>query len=238
MSLMCGLSTAQGQLSFSESFKYAPGPLGHDGPPHNAPPGQTGWTINGGRPVITAGSLIYPNVSSVGNMLTLNGANGDDAFAFLTPINSGVVWISYLMELSSGSSDGNATLILASAIPSVRFGLINATGVYGVSNDFFANRASLTTLSPGPTPDWLVLKLDFDEGTETLYVNPVVSAGEPIQAEGTARLKMTAAFQSQGFKEIFLFAELNTGVFQFDEVRIGRTLDEVRTGSDAGAGFR
>lgn len=231
MSLVFGLSTARGQFAFSESFKYPLGEFQHQGPPRDAAQEQTGWTANLGRPEITDPGLVYPSVSSIGSALTLEGATEDQVFAFFRPaVNSGVVWVSSLMQLSSGSSDGYATLDLNFGVPGPRFGLINGTGVYGLTNEFTNIHASLTRLSPGPTPDWLLLKLDFDAGTETLYVNPIVSAGQPIRAAGMARLDMTAFFKAQGFDAIVFATGLNTGVFQFDEVRAGPTFDEVRTG--------
>jgi hypothetical protein len=43
-SLSLGMSTARGELLFSDSFEYPTGPLAGQGP-SSAPPGQTGWSF-------------------------------------------------------------------------------------------------------------------------------------------------------------------------------------------------
>src|SRR5262245_25942736 len=78
MSLMFGISTSRGDLLFADSFDYPAGPLAGDGPPAGSPPGQTGWTLQGGDPQVHLGGLHFPHVFRAGNAVTFmdSGSNG------------------------------------------------------------------------------------------------------------------------------------------------------------------
>jgi hypothetical protein len=234
MSLTFGMSTARGELLFSDSFDYPAGPLAGDGPPAGSPPGQTGWTLQAGDPQVHLGGLHFPHVFRAGNAATFMdaGSNGDNAIAGLSPVNSGIVWIGFLIREVSGRPFGYAVLnVPGLGNPGPGFGLISEHQLYGIDNDTGSERdRALTTTAPSPTPVWLVVKLDFDAGTESLFVNPSVSAGEPDSATPDAKLPMTAAFRTSGFSQIVLNDGYNNGGFAYDEVRVGTTFFDVRTG--------
>ncbi len=59
-SLSLGMSTARGELLFSDSFEYPTGPLVGQGPPAGAPPGQTGWSFVSGDPQVSAIGSDFP----------------------------------------------------------------------------------------------------------------------------------------------------------------------------------
>ena len=101
-SLSLGMSTARGELLFSDSFAYPAGPLVGQGPPAGAPPGQTGWSFVSGDPQVSAMGLIFPNVFSAGGGTVFLSSTFDHVVANLTPVTGGVVWLSFLINLSGG----------------------------------------------------------------------------------------------------------------------------------------
>ena len=72
-----------------------------------------------------------------------------------------------------------------------------------------------------------MVKLNFDTGTQDLFVNPTDAAATP-----DATLAMTPEFQASGFSQVLLHEGLNDrgSAFVFDELRVGRTLADIRVG--------
>jgi hypothetical protein len=230
MSLTFGMSTARGELLFSDSFEYPTGPLVGQGPPAGAPPGQTGWSFVSGDPQVSAMGLIFPNVFSAGGGTVFLSSNFDHVVANLTPVTSGVVWLSFLINVTNGDDSGFAVVNLGngSLSPPTGYGVLDFARVFGIDND--GRGQAPTTIAPGPTPSWLLVKLDFDTGRQTLYVNPMPSTSSPDALVPSARLRMDPAFQAAGFYQVFLNVGSSNGVWGFDEVRIGTTFKDVRTG--------
>jgi hypothetical protein len=108
------------------------------------------------------------------------------------------------------------------------FGLLFREGVYGIDNDTgLARSQALTTVAASTDTVWLVVRLNFITGLETLYVNPSRDH-EPNSAEAVARLHMAPAFQTGGFNRIDLKEGFNSGAFTFDELRVGTTFADIR----------
>jgi hypothetical protein len=57
-----------------------------------------------------------------------------------------------------------------------------------------------------------------------MYINPTASNVTP-----DAELPMSSEFQSAGFSDLRINSDAS-GLYQFDEVRIGTTFEDVRTG--------
>jgi hypothetical protein len=228
LSFTMSLSTARGELLFSESFDYPAGPLGGQGPPPGSPPGQTGWTTVSGNPQVVSTGLTYPHILSAGGATVIYGGNSDHAVANLSPVTSGVVWIGFLIELSSGSDDGYATLNPSGLVsPNPGFGVLFDSGVFGIDNDTGGRHSfAYTSIAPSATPQWLVVRLDFTAGSEMIYVNPTSGNTAPH-----ARLRMSPEFQGAGFDQINLNAGFNLGVWIYDEVRVGTTLADIVSGT-------
>ncbi|HEY2712841.1 MAG TPA: hypothetical protein VGI60_10030 [Chthoniobacterales bacterium] len=226
--LSLGLSTVRGDLLFTDSFEYPTGPLAGQGPPADAPPGQTGWTLVSGNPQVTATGLHFPHVFSAGGGTSFLATHGDHVVANFTPVTSGVVWLGFLINLTGGSNNGFAVVNLSNGGTPTGYGVLFDQQVFGIDNDIGGSgSAAFTNISPGVTPNWLVVELDFDAGTQTLFVNPTHDAGEPQGFAAKARLRMTTAFQMGGISQIFLNTGLSTGQWGFDEVRISTTLADL-----------
>jgi hypothetical protein len=228
--LSLGLSTARGDLIFSDSFAYRPGPLAGQGPPADAPPGQTGWSlVSSHNPAVTAMGLHFPHVFSTGGGTSFLATHGDRVVADFTPVTSGVVWLGFLINLADGSNYGFAVINLGNGAGiTPGYGVLFNQQVFGIDNDTgLAGSQVATTISPSVTPNWLVVELDFDTGAETLFVNPTHDAGEPQGFAAKARLKMTPEFQMGGISQVFLSTGAADGQWGFDEVRIGTSLSDL-----------
>ncbi len=151
-----------------------------------------------------------------------------------TPVNSGVVWLGFLIERVDGRTFGYAgiALLTPDGSPPLGVGLNYAYIYYGLDNDTGEQGGeALTAVRPGKGKvDWLVARLDFNAGTETLYVNPVKNSAGTLSAEGTAQLRMIPSFQGAGFNQVLVHDGYVEGNYVIDEVRIGDTFTEIRTG--------
>jgi hypothetical protein len=232
-SLAVGASTARGDILFSDSFQYPAGSLDFDGPPDGSPPGQTDWRTQAGYCEVGRIGLKHPGIGCKGRCVIINGNFNANAVAGIAPTNSGVAWVGFLQSLSHGSSKrGFATLNLNTASnrgPS--FGVLYDSGVYGIDNETGRKKGrAYTDVAPSTDPAWLVIELDFNLGMEFLYINPSLDGGAPSRVEAKARLKMDPTFQSVGFDQIFLGDGESTGVYRYDEVRVGTTFQDIRAG--------
>jgi hypothetical protein len=172
--------------------------------------------------------LHYPTLFSVGGAARLNdGGPEQTVVANLTPVNSGVVWLGFLLRRLSTESNGYAVINLTAGTGTANFpgyGVLFVQDEFGIDND---GPGSVTThLSPPSLPVWLVVKLDFDRGTQKMYVNPSSPNDTP-----DAQLNMSSEFKSAGFNDLRLNVGLNGGAtFLFDEVRVATTFGEISRG--------
>ncbi len=228
LSFSLGSSTAQGELLFSDSFQYTPGPLDGDGPPAGAPPGQSGWSILSGQPQVTPIGLHLKSLFYAGGAISLNDfAVAQTAVASLRPVTSGVVWIGFLIRNVSGGDDGYAVLNLTAGTGTTGFpgyGVLDAHRLFGIDNDTGRPRSqAFTTIPPSTDTTWVVIKLNFSRGSQELFINPRSQNASP-----DAVLRMTPDFQTNGFSDMRLNEGFNGGVFNFDELRVATTFDEIR----------
>jgi hypothetical protein len=221
-------NSARAELFFSDSFQYPVGPLLGQGPPAGAPPGQGAWTVVG-NPQVSAKPLSYGRIFSTGGSVILAGINNESAYANIDTINSGVVWIGFLIARSGSHTLGYADLNIGGfTTRSIGFGLLDNAGVFGIDNDTGdSSGRAYTTLSPSARPSWLVVRLDFTAGTQCLYVNPSRAASPRLP---DAELQMTSDFQAVGFNQVILDAGANDDRWFYDEVRIGATFADVLSG--------
>ncbi|HEU0210439.1 MAG TPA: hypothetical protein VFQ78_15860 [Candidatus Udaeobacter sp.] len=217
-------SSAHAALMFSDSFDYSVGSLSGDGPPPGSPPGQTGWSASSGNPLVSAPGLRFRGLTSTGNATTITGvlaANGDVVTAGLSNLNHGKVWIGFLARLAHGSAaQGFSVLFLDGPGGGPSFGLLFNSGVYGIDNNT-GGAGFPTTVAPSRTTVWLVVELDFTSGMELLFIDPTRNSPPAAQA------MMTPSFQASGFDSIGLAGGYNTASFNFDEVRVGRSLNDI-----------
>lgn len=221
--LMSGPS-ARGELLFSDSFEYPQGALAGQGPPAGAPPGQTAWygadaQVNPGVP------LAYRNVFSAGGSVYLSSDDDDANSANLRTVNHHVVWIGFLLYRSGNDGFSSAFLTLAgSSADSVSFGVVYQLGLFAIVNN---QSQTLSSVFSGGRPQWVVARLDFAAGTESLFVNPKHGTEPRIP---DAQSNMTSDFQAAGFNQVTLDVFGNENFWFFDEVRVGTTFNDVLTG--------
>lgn len=100
---MCGF-TAVSQDLLNENFSYSVGQLTSNGGGSNVSGGN--WTVIGGTVQLTveAGSLTYPSYlsSGIGNKLKMvdTSAAAEDSYREFTPVTSGTVYASFLMQVA------------------------------------------------------------------------------------------------------------------------------------------
>jgi len=227
-------SISYAELLFSDSFDYPPGALDGNGPPPNSPPGQGGWTTLLGDPQVGKIGLRFRGLSSAGTAAleaTDLSTGGEVAAADITPISSGIVWIGFFTRQQSQTWRGGYTDLsfndLAVGPTTPQFGLtFFAAGQYAIDNSAADLHQATTGVTATNATVWLVVKLDFNSGFETLYVNPS-RVGEPITAEGTAQLQMEPEFQSSGFDRLILRSGYFISTYAFDELRVGTNFQDI-----------
>jgi hypothetical protein len=220
-----GKFSAHGELLFFDSFEYPAGQLAGQGPPAGAPPGQTGWSRLAGHPVVSLQGLRFPNVYSVGGSAGLKPGEPQTVVANLTPVNSGVVWLGYLVRLTRGPNAGYSVINLTAGTGTSSFPgygvLAFSPNVFGIDND--GPGIAFTSIAPSNVTTWVVVRMDFDHGTQDMFINP----GGPDSVPD-ASLDMSGPFRSLGFSDLRLNS-FASGLYQFDEVRIGTTFEDIRT---------
>lgn len=231
------LSSARGELLFSDSFDYPAGNLDGQGPPPGSPPGQGGWVASNHSPAVATFGLDFPRILTAGNSALLDSIFGmvsDEAIAAIGPVTPdiGVVWIGFLTRKASNQFQGGGFAVVAAIgpsilDPSVGIGMIFERNHYGLDNDTgLPGSQSVTSVPVHKKTVWLVTKLDFSTGNEYLWVNPRPDT-EPDIATADASLPMTADFQSAGFPFLRLRVGYVNASFQFDELRVATTFDEI-----------
>ena len=89
-----------------------------------------------------------------------------------------------------------------------------------------SGRVASTSVPVDVNTVWLVTKLDFTTGNEYLWVNPSPDT-EPDIANADCQRRMTAEFQAAGFPFLRLRVGYTHALFQFDELRVATTFDEI-----------
>ena len=237
VSSLLAISSARGELLFSDSFDYPAGDLDGQGPPPGSPPGQGGWVASNHRPEVAEFGLEFPGILASGNSARLSSIDGtvsDEAVAAVGPVTPdvGIVWVGFLVrEGRPPSADGGFAVVAvigpSIADPSVGIGMIFDRNRYGLDNDTaeFGSRC-LTSVPVDENTVWLVTKLDFTTGNEYLWVNPSPET-EPDIANADCQKPMTAEFQAAGFPFLRLRVGYTHALFQFDELRVATTFQEI-----------
>jgi len=230
-----GVSSACGELLFSDSFDYPAGSLDGQGPPPGSPPGQGGWVASNHNPGVAMLGLDFPGIVSAGNCARLNSFDdtvSSEAIAAIGPVTPdiGIVWVGFLMrEARPGNSGFAVVAVIGPSIfdPSVGIGEIFTKNRYGLDNNTgeFGSRCLSSVPVDGHTV-WLVTKLDFTTGNEYLWVNPSPDT-EPDMANADCQRRMTPEFQAAGFPFLRLRVGYTHALFQFDELRVATSFDEI-----------
>jgi len=231
------VSSARGELLFSDSFDYPAGNLDSQGPPPGSPPGQGGWVASNHNPGVAIFGLDFPGILTAGHCARLNSVDdtvSDEAIAAIGPVTPdiGIVWVGFLMrEAWPPSANGGFAVVavIGPSItdPSVGIGMIFTKNRYGLDNDTgeFGSRC-LSSVPVDVNTVWLVTKLDFTTGNEYLWVNPSPDT-EPDIANADCQRRMTAEFQAAGFPYLRLRVGYTHALFQFDELRVASTFAEI-----------
>jgi hypothetical protein len=100
---LLALSSARGELLFSDSFDYPAGNLDGQGPPPGSPPGQGGWVASNHDPLSAEFGLDFPGILTAGNSAGLRsifGTVSDEAYAAIGPVTPdiGIVWVGFLVR--------------------------------------------------------------------------------------------------------------------------------------------
>lgn len=236
-SSLLAISSACGEVLFSDSFDYPAGKLDGQGPPPGSPPGQGGWVANNHNPRVASFGLDFPGILTAGHCARLNSIDGtvsDEAIAAIGPVTPdiGIVWVGFLVrEARPPSANGGFAVVavIGPSItdPSVGIGMIFDRNRYGLDNDTgeFGSRC-VTSVPVDVNTVWLVTKFDFTTGNEYLWVNPSPET-EPDIANADCQRRMTAEFQAAGFPFLRLRVGYTYALFQFDELRVGTTFADV-----------
>jgi len=237
LSSLLVLSSARGELLFADSFDYPAGNLDGQGPPPGSPPGQGGWVASNHNPGVASFGLDFPGIFTGGNsarLYSIDGTVSDEAIAAIGPVTPdiGIVWVGFLMrEARPASANGGFAVVavIGPSItdPSVGIGMIFTRNRYGLDNDTgeFGSRC-VTSVSVDVNTVWLVTKFDFATGNEYLWVNPSPET-EPDIANADCQRRMTAEFQAAGFPFLRLRVGYTRALFQFDELRVATTFEEI-----------
>jgi len=237
VSSLLALSSARGELLFSDSFDYPAGNLDGQGPPPGSPPGQGGWIKITHEPQVVPSGLDFPGILTAGNSAALRSIPdmvSDEAYATIGPVTPdvGIVWIGFLtrkdrLRLPHGGFAVVAAIGASITDPSVGIGMIFEKNRYGLDNDTGERGSrSVTSVPVDRSTVWLVTKFDFTAGLEYLWVNPSPET-EPDVADADAQLRMTDEFQAAGFPYLRLRVGYTHAIFQFDELRVATTFAEV-----------
>jgi hypothetical protein len=234
--LVCAISEVRGELLFSDSFAYSAGSLDGDGPPPGSPPGQGSWVTLGGSPTVTIPGLRFPHILLAGGAVTLGdtGTTGDTASATITPTgvgSNGVAWIGYLLAQDNPRYPGYAIITFNDSFgpTAPQFGVIYGTNSYfGIDNGVIPMQRHLTHVQAGSTTVWVVVKLDFNAGLQSLFINPSRN-GTPVSSQAKVHLPMTPDFRASGFDRIVLKSgySASPNAYILDEVRVGTTFADL-----------
>src|SRR5215471_7022096 len=139
------VSSACGELLFSDSFDYPAGNLDGQGPPPGSPPGQGGWVKINHDPQVANFGLDFPGILTTGNSAGLHsifGTVSDEAYAAIGPVtpNIGIVWVGFLVREARPPSPTGGFAVVALigpsiTDPSVGIGMIFNRNHYGLDND-------------------------------------------------------------------------------------------------------
>jgi len=228
--------SAQATLLFSEGFDYSNigGTLGATG---NINPGSGAQWSGNSAITIASGSLAYPgfaNVSPGANSLSVawgvSSGSSINSPAFATAVSSGQIYYSFLLDMTAlPSSTGSGAYLTA----------INKAGTSpGGSGDdvdlYVNNLGSVSIRSKGTystgtvlssdTTYLVVLGLDFDGNTASIWVNPTPGGSLP-----TATASVTPGGTLDGVQDVGFKAQTSStsGAFLIDDLRIGTDWTDV-----------
>ncbi|GIW75152.1 MAG: hypothetical protein KatS3mg104_0215 [Phycisphaerae bacterium] len=183
---------------------------------HGVVSGSLSYTDSGGRILVTAGNKLSTLGGSNGSTSQgefLNGINGN-----AINVNSGVIWVSAIMQHSSGSGEAVIMLQNGSSVDQSPFmgDARNNPVVWTLQG------ATPTSTADATQVTFLLARYDFDNDTAHLWVNPSLDA-EPSLASALAA---TNTFTSASVQRFRLSSDGNNSVL-WDELRFGTTFADV-----------
>lgn len=243
-------------LQVYESFSY---PAGADLHAMNGGTGfGESWDADSGGVITVSSGLSYPGLASAGNAVTSSesGSLGQRAFSpLIKPTGTGdTTWMSFLLRLQSAETEaGNeeattfavtletdvitdSRAVTLGAFPSETTGL----PTFGIFRGFVGEPQGGISYFAGDPPVvsgatfLLVTRILWDiagNETITLFVDPVLGAGDPSQATGVTRsdINLINGPARGGVDQVqrLLFASGAPTLWNVDEFWIGNTFEDV-----------
>ncbi|UZO81590.1 T9SS type A sorting domain-containing protein [Aquimarina sp. ERC-38] len=212
------------ELPFTEQFIYTSGEALGD---------QLIWTNeNSGDDIeIINGNLSYPDlISDEGNSIRMLGS-AKDAFVEFTNVDSGKVYTSFLLNVSSAIPPGNSSYF-ATLRGDTSFAMRlwlqsenNTSYRIGISDGAGTDNYTSTTYNIGETV-FIVVSYNLDSGVYNAIINPNVSQPEPnttlIGTDNTPISKINNFHLRPN-------SSATTPTVQMDALRIGTSWSEVTT---------
>jgi hypothetical protein len=222
---------------FADTFDYPAGALAGNGPPAHSPKGQGAWTNVAGNAEVAPGGLHYASVPADAGKAVMAGLGtviGDEAMAS-TPhaggSGGGLVWIGFLMNRVPGSTDTGGFAVVSvgtqGSNPSIGIGVLDNENLYGIDNNSESPvERARTSVACDSVVRLVVVKLDFDAGVETIYIDPVI--GRKLSgAASSASQPMGTEFRTSGIDAVQLVAGTNSSSFNISSLRMGTALADV-----------
>jgi hypothetical protein len=222
---------------FADTFHYPAGALAGNGPPAHSPSGESVWSNVTGTTHVAAGGLQYAGVPPDAGKAVIAGLGtliGDEAVAS-TPhaggSGSGLVWIGFLMNRAAGSTDTGGFAVVSvgtsGSNPGIGIGVLDGENIYGIDNNSESPvERARTSIACNNTVRLVVVKLDFNSGVESIYIDPVI--GRKLSgAASSASQPMGSEFRASGIDAVQLVAGTNESSFNISSLRIGTELADV-----------
>ncbi len=223
--LLALVSNLQAQTLFTESFNYT---VGTELTAANAAWEQvnTGDTV-----IIASGSLTVPGLAtSEGGHVAYDGAGIDYQRSF-TPVSSGKVWYSALVQVTDLTGFTTAGYFLGLAAGSTTFSGVTwivpdtaTTYKFGFSPDTTpvppANASVPFTLN---TTHFIVASFDIDADTASFWLNPPSNTFGAANAPTPTFADLTANTKRSNLERFFLRQDSTseTPFLKVDEIRVG-----------------
>lgn len=221
------VQSANATLLFSEAFDYTSG----TGLPGSVNPGNsTAWsTGNSALLAIGSGNLTYAGLADLGgNMLVVSNGSASSSVNTFVNQTSGTVFYSFLFNPTAADSANNYITAMNPTTGAPNGGS-DAIDMYYYTDGHLRLRASPGSATAGTsatltlnTTYLIVLGLDFNAATASMWINPTPGAAMPT-ADATISSIGATAVADVGFKS----QSAAGGPYLIDNLRIGTTWEDV-----------
>lgn len=225
------IQCVQADPLFSEAFNYTAGTALADAA--NINPGNgLAWSGGNSGMTIGSGNVTYPGLQDLGgNEFSLAWGAAGSAINTFTPVTSGQIYYSFLLNMTTGSG-GNSYVTALNPGTTAPGGSADAINIYidGANNNALRLRtAGKSEFSASSSPKLslnttylVVLEYDFATTTANLWLNPTPGAAQPAATESIAGSGTVSSIANVGFK-----AQSVAGAFLIDNLLVGTTWADV-----------